>query len=138
MKILLIFSFIFLSHSGFSQDWAYVGRTREFKVYIAKKYVSKKESIISLWVKNVNNQPILRDDGKYQTYSTNLVSFDCDNGSDGLRQIIIYDKNDSIIYREIISHEIDYIINPPGSIGEITLQKVCSTFNKNQVIIKKK
>jgi hypothetical protein len=132
MKFALIFALMLLSYFGYSQEWALVGGTNNFKVYLAKKYVGKKEGIITVWEKYVFNQPILRDDGKYESYRTYLQTFDCENGSSGLRQIIIYDKNNNIIYREIINHEIDYIINPPGSIGEIVLQKVCSTFNKKK------
>lgn len=138
MRFALIFAIMLLSYFGYSQEWIFVGGTKDFKVYIANNYVSNNDGIISVWTKHVKNQPYLRDDGKYESYSIFLDSYDCANGSAGLRQIITYDKNDNIIYREIINREIEYRIDPPGSIGEVTVQKVCSTFNKKRVVIKKK
>jgi hypothetical protein len=138
MKRLLIFALMLFSYFGYSQEWTYVGMSKDLKVYIAKNYVSNNDGIITVWVKHVKNQPYLREDGTYESYTTYLDSFDCQNGSAGLRQIISYDKNGNIIYREIINREIEYRIDPPGSIGEITVQKVCSTFNKKRVEIKKK
>lgn len=138
MRFALICALILFSYFGYSQEWTYVGSSKDLKVYIAKNYVSNNDGIISVWVKHVKKQPYLRDDGKYESYSIYLDSFDCGNGSAGLLQIITYDNNDNIIYREIINREIEYRIDPPGSIGEITVQKVCSTFNNKRVVIKKK
>lgn len=138
MKFTLIFALMLLSYFGYSQEWILLCGNKDARYFAAKNYVSKKESIVTSWVKSVNNHPFLRDDGKYELYQTLLFSFDCENGSSALRQIVSYGENDDVVYREIISREPEYIINPPGSVGEIQLTKVCSTSNKKLASVKKK
>jgi hypothetical protein len=132
MKSLLIFALMFLSHSGFSQEWVKDAEDDKYIYYSYKNYNQKKDGIITIWTNGIYKEPLVIGNGIIEYRQAVLLNINCNNQSVRVSQVIGYDKNDNVLRNDnwdSITRN-DYNFTPPGTAQFIQNRNVCERFNK--------
>lgn len=132
MKILLIFILIFLSHSGFSQEWIKDGEDDKYIFYSYKNYNQKKDGIITIWTKAIYKEPLEKFNGTIEYSQAILLNINCNNYGGRIRQVIGYDKYNNILTNDNFDSITlnNYNFAPPGTAAFKQNRKVCERFDK--------
>ena len=122
---------MFLSQSGFSQEWVRDTEDDKYIIYSHKNYNLKKDGIITIWINAIYKEPLVIDNGRIEYRQAILLNINCNNYGARVRQVIGYDKNDNIVRNdnlESITRD-NYNFTPPGTPFYILNRKVCERFN---------
>ena len=123
---------MFLSHSGFSQEWVKDAEDDKYIVYSYKDYNQKKDGIITIWTNAIYKVPLEKFNGTIEYRQAVLKNINCNNYSARVSQVIGYDKNDNILTNDNLDSitRNDYNFAPPGTVSFIQNRKVCERLNK--------
>jgi len=128
----IIFALIFLSHSGFSQEWIKDAEDDKYIVYSFKNYNQKKDGIITIWINSIYKEPLEKFNGTIEYRQAILLNINCNNYGARVSQVIGYDKKDNILTNDNWDSITlnNYNFAPPGTASFILNRKVCERFNK--------
>lgn len=120
--------------SSFLQDpsgsWIRSSESASIVFYFKSKYLSKVDSKITIWIKQVPKN-LEEQDGKKIAYALSLLECDCNNISYRRYSVVKYSENGDVIYSgDYKDPEISY--NAPGSVGYGYIEDICQRFNKKK------
>ncbi|NLP65520.1 surface-adhesin E family protein [Paraburkholderia sacchari] len=124
MKKMLTVVLLLASHHALAQEWVTYSSARgETQAYNSQS-LQRDGGLVTVWTRNIYDQPQLLDNGKHAKYGMAKTIVDCKNETVWFTSLLFYDESNAVVSMTNGAKP-DVLSIPPGSAASLLKRRVC-------------